>query len=307
MTTVNLTTRLGKLTLKNPITVASGTFGSKDEFSQLVDYNKLGAVITKSVSLEPYKGNPMPRICETPSGMLNAIGLQNDGINEFIAHKIPYFNDINVVLIVSIAGKTVAEYVELTKRLSAIGRVDALEVNISCPNVHEGGLSFALDHGATRELVKAVKKNTKKPVIVKLSPEGDIVKSAKTAVEAGADILTLINTIRGMAIDIKTRRPMLANVTGGLSGPAIKPIALRCVYEVRKHVAVPLIATGGITSVEDIIEFMIVGADAVSLGTINFVKPSFSAKIVAELEQYCAMHGIADVTTIKNTLELENG
>ncbi|MFC1809664.1 dihydroorotate dehydrogenase [Candidatus Omnitrophota bacterium] len=301
---VDLTTRLASLTLKNPITVASGTFGSKDEFSQLVDYNKLGAVITKSVSLEPYKGNAMPRICETPSGMLNAIGLQNDGIDDFTANKIPYFNEIDTVLIVSIAGKTVEEYVSLTEKLCNVDRVDAIEVNISCPNVHEGGLAFALDYEATEQLIVAVKKISSKPLIVKLSPEGNIVKSAQVVVDAGADILSLINTMRGMAVDINTRRPMLANITGGLSGPAIKPIALRCLYEVRKQTNVPIIAMGGIASVEDIIEFLILGADVISIGTINFAHPSFSENVVDQLKQYCETNNILSLDDIRNTLEL---
>ncbi|MBN1493906.1 MAG: dihydroorotate dehydrogenase [Candidatus Omnitrophica bacterium] len=300
----DLKTRLGSLTFKNPITVASGTFGSKDEFSQLIDYNTLGAVITKSVSLELYKGNSMPRTCETPSGMLNAIGLQNAGVDDFIANKIPYFTTIDVVLIVSIAGRTIDEYVALTERLSEIERVDAIEVNISCPNVHEGGLSFALDFRATQALVRAVKKVTKKPLIIKLSPEGDIAKSAQTAVDAGADMLSLINTVRGMMVDIKTRKPMLANVTGGLSGPAIRPIAIRCLYEVRKCVDVPIIAMGGIASVEDVIEFLIVGANAVSLGTINFAHPSFAGRVIKELEQYCVANKIACIEEIIGTLEL---
>jgi dihydroorotate dehydrogenase (NAD+) catalytic subunit len=301
---VDLTTKLGSLTLKNPISVASGTFGSKDEFSQLVDYNKLGAVITKSVSLEPYTGNPMPRICETPSGMLNAIGLQNNGIDDFIANKVPFFNEIDVALIVSIAGKTIDEYVILTERLSALDRVDAIEVNISCPNVHEGGLSFALNYDATHDLVEALKKVSSKPLIVKLSPEGNIVKSAEVAVAAGADMVSLINTVRGMAVDITTKKPMIANITGGLSGPAIKPIALRCLYEVRKAVDVPIIAMGGIASVEDIIEFLIVGADAISLGTINFVQPKFCNDSVTALEEYCNTNKISRLEEIKNTMEL---
>jgi len=304
---VDLTTQVGLLTLKNPITVASGTFGSKDEFAGIVDYNALGAVITKSVSLRPYPGNPMPRICETPAGMLNAIGLQNGGIQDFIEQKLPYFNDIKTVLIVSIAGKTIDEYVALAEKLSACSRVDAIEVNISCPNVKEGGISFALDCRATETLVTAVKRVFSRPVVVKLSPEGNIVESARAALNGGADILSLINTLRGMAVDIRTRRPKIANITGGLSGPAIRPIALRCLYEIKKNFTVPVIAMGGIMTVEDVVEFLIVGADAVSLGTTNFVHPGRAGSIIDDVRVYCEKQGILNLSSLRSTLELPHG
>lgn len=300
----NLATQVGALTLKNPITVASGTFGSKDEFSDLIDYNALGAVITKSVSLKPYVGNPMPRICETPSGMLNAIGLQNKGIDDFIEHKIPYFKDIDVTLIVSVAGKTIGEFVALAEKLAPHECAHAIELNISCPNVEEGGIAFAMNYDRTEEMVKEVKKVFKRPVIVKLSPEGNIVRSAQAAIDGGADILSLINTLRGMAVDIRTRKPLIANVTGGLSGPAIRPVAVRCLYEIKKNFDIPVIAMGGIATVQDVLEFLIVGADAVSLGTINFVKPTFAQDVIAELEQYCIEHNINHLDEIRNTLEL---
>ena len=300
----DLTTQFASLRVKNPITVASGTFGSKDEFSQLVDYNKLGAVVTKSVSLKPYKGNAMPRICETPAGMLNAIGLQNDGIDDFIAHKIPYFTAIDTALIVSVAGHTIQEYVAVAERLAACPRVDAIEINISCPNVTEGGLQFAMDYSATEELVIGVKEVFSRPVVVKLSPEGNILKSAEAAARGGADACAFINTLRGMAVDIRTKKPKIANITGGLSGPAIRPVALRCLYEVKKHFQIPVIAMGGICSVEDIVEFLIVGADMVALGTVNFVNPTFAGTVADALAQYCDERGIAHIDRLRNTLEV---
>lgn len=302
----NLTSYLGKLELKNPITVASGTFGSKDEFAPLVDYNCLGGIITKTITLEPWQGNPMPRIVETPSGMLNAIGLQNAGIDDFIENKIPYFEKIDTRLIVSIGGHSIREYVTLAKRLDAIKRVDAIEVNISCPNV-EGGLEFCMNQEATRQVTREVKDAFSRTVIIKLSPEGNLLKSAEGAVAGGADVLSLINTIRGMSVNIKTRKPSLYKILGGMSGPAIRPLALRYLYEVKKNFKIPVLAMGGIATLEDVLEFLIVGADVISLGTINFVYPDRAQKIVQELEVYCRENKIEDLSQIRSSLKIEAG
>ncbi len=299
---IDLTTKIGNLTFKNPVTVASGTFGSKDEYAKFFPYEKLGAVITKTVTRIPRAGNPMPRIWETASGMLNAIGLQNKGIDDFIENKIPYFRKIKTHLIVNIAGECVDDFVYLAGKLDRERGVSALELNLSCPNV-EKGLEFCSKRELASELVKAVKGVTKLPIFSKISPEAhDFLGVAEAIVQAGSDGLSLINTIRGMAIDIEKMRPRLANVMGGLSGPAIKPIALRYVYEVKKNLKIPVIAMGGISTAEDALEFLIAGADLIAVGTANFVNPNASIQIVQGIETYLKHKALRSVNDVRGKL-----
>lgn len=267
--------------LKNPVMVASGTFGYGEEYSELIDLNKLGAIVTKSVTLNPRSGNPPPRICETPAGMLNSIGLQNDGLKIFIEKQLPFLSRFDLPVIVNVAGETIDEYVEVTRTLSKEPKVKGIEFNISCPNVKKGGMTFGIDPKATKELIEEVRAATKLPLIAKLSPNvTDITAIAKAAVSAGADALSLINTVLGMAIDIKTKKPKLATMTGGLSGPAIKPIAIRMVWQVAQVVKVPVIGIGGIMTAEDAYEFLLAGAKAVQIGTANFVDVETPLKII---------------------------
>ncbi len=300
---VNLKTKIGTLEFKNPVTVASGTFGSLDEYAPFVDYSRLGAVITKTVTCRPRPGNPMPRICETPSGMLNAIGLQNKGIDDFIENKIPYFRKIKTHLIVNIAGERVRDFVELAERLDGEKIVSALELNISCPNV-DRGLEFSADPGMAYEVVKAVRSATKLPLLTKLSPESkNILNVAESCIKAGTDALSLINTIRGMAVDIETCKPRLSRVFGGLSGPAIRPIALRYVHEIKSRFDIPVLATGGIASAEDAIEFIIVGAELVGVGTMNFIEPAATMRVLEGIEHYLKRKGCRDISEIRGQLK----
>jgi len=270
--------------LKNPVMVASGTFGYGEEYSELIDLNKLGAIVTKSVTLNPRPGNPPPRICETPAGMLNSIGLQNDGLKVFIEKQLPFLSKFDLPVIVNVAGETIAEYVEVARALSKEPKVKGIELNISCPNVKKGGMTFGIDPKAVKELIEEVRAATKLPLIAKLSPNvTDITVIAKAAVSAGADALSLINTVLGMAIDIKTKKPKLATVTGGLSGPAIKPIAIRMVWQVAQVVKVPIIGIGGIMTAEDAYEFLLAGAKAVQIGTANFIDVETPLKIIEGL------------------------
>lgn len=302
--TINLKTTIGNLEFKNPVTVASGTFGTMDEYASFIDYNRLGAVITKTVTRKPRTGNQMPRICETPSGMLNAIGLQNKGIDDFIDHKIPYFRKIKTHLIVNIAGECIEDFVALAKRLDGEKGVSALELNISCPNV-QNGLEFSSDPAMAYDVVKAVRESTQLPIFTKLSPESrDILKVAESCIKAGTNALSLINTIRGMAVDIETRKPRIARVFGGLSGPAIRPIALRYLYEVKSRFDIPVLAMGGIASAEDAIEFLIVGAHLVAVGTMNFIEPRMTMKVLEGIESYLKRKGITDVSQIRGTLKV---
>ncbi|MEW6618941.1 MAG: dihydroorotate dehydrogenase [bacterium] len=281
----DLTVNIASIKMKNPVMVASGTFGYGEEYAQLIDLNKLGAIVSKGITLAPRQGNPPPRIVETPCGMLNAIGLENVGVEKFIKEKLPYLRQFDTPLIANIAGKTVEEYVELARRLD--GLVDGLEINISCPNVAKGGLEFGQDSSLTYQVVSNVRQVSKVPLITKLSPNvTDIKVIARAAEDAGTDAISLINTIMGMAIDVNTRKPILANITGGLSGPAIKPIALRMVFEVAKAVHVPIIGQGGIMNTTDALEFIIAGATAVAVGTANFVDPQVPLKIIAGIENY---------------------
>lgn len=291
--------------LKNPIMPASGTFGYGEEYAPYIDLNSLGAVVTKGLSLKPKAGNHTPRICETVSGMLNAIGLQNVGIDVFIKHKMPFLEQFDTPVIVNFFGNTQDEYAELAACLDALPRVAALEMNISCPNVKHGGIVFGTDAQAVSAVVAQVRKRTTKPLIVKLTPNvTDIQITAKAAEDAGADALSLINTLTGMAVDVKTRRPRLANTIGGLSGPAIRPIAVRLVHQVVQAVKVPVIGIGGISRAMDALEFLIVGAKAVQVGTANFVDPNAMTTILHELEDFCLAEGIADINDIIGTLEV---
>lgn len=286
MVKLNLKVKIGSLELKNPVMVASGTFGSGEEYGNLVDLNRLGAIVTKSITLKPREGNPPPRLVETPSGMLNSIGLQNDGIESFIKDKIPFLNKVKTAVIVSIAAHSIDDYAEIAGRLDRIKRADAIEINISCPNV-KGGLEFSKEPDSASAAVAAVKNRTSKPIITKLSPNvKDISEIAMAVQEAGSDAVSLVNTFTGMAIDIGTRMPVLGNIVGGLSGPAIRPIALRMVWETAKKVRIPVIGIGGIMDYRDALEFMIAGASAVQIGTANFVNPKAVVEIIYGIERY---------------------
>jgi len=300
----DLSVNIAGISLRNPVMTASGTFGYGEEFSEYVDLEKIGAIVTKGLSLRPKAGNAMPRIVETPGGMLNAIGLQNVGIEAFIEKKIPFLRKISTPVIVNFFGNTVEEYAALAERLDAIPEVAGIEVNISCPNVKHGGIVFGTDPKSAYSVVTAVRKATSKPLIVKLSPNvTDIVEMALACAEAEADALSLINTITGMAIDLKTRRPSLANGTGGLSGPAIKPVALRMVWQVSRAVKLPIIGIGGITSAADALEFLLAGATAVQVGTANFMSPVASQQIAEDMETYLRENGIDDVKELIGALQ----
>lgn len=296
---MNLSVNIGRLKLKNPVMTASGTFGYGEEYSEFVDLNRLGAIIVKGLSLLPKEGNPPPRIVETPSGMLNSIGLQNIGIENFIKEKLPFLKKFNTAVIVNFFGDSINEYVEVAETLSGADGVHGLEMNISCPNREAGWCIFGTDPKVTFEVVSAVRKSTDLILIVKLSPNvTDIALIAKAAEDAGADAVSLINTITGMAIDIKTRMPKLGNITGGLSGPAVKPIALRMVWEVYKCVKIPIIGMGGIMNAEDAIEFILAGATAVSVGTANFINPAATIDIIEGIESFMEGNGISDLNEL---------
>lgn len=298
----DLSVEIKNITFRNPVTVASGTFGSEGEYQDWVDYGKLGAITTKTVTLRPREGNPMPRIYETPAGMLNAIGLQNKGIDDFIENKIPFFAKINTPLIVNIAGESQEDYVTLAKRLEACKGVSGIELNISCPNVKKG-LEFSADPALATEVVRAVREVTGKLLITKLSPESrDFLGVAEACIKAGTDALTAINTIRGMAIDVESRKPRIANVFGGLSGPAIRPVALRYVYELKKRFEIPVIGTGGVATFRDALEFIIAGAHMVAVGTANFVDPRATMEIAEGLERYLTEKHLRSFGEIRGTL-----
>ena len=293
---VNLSVDVAGMALRNPIMTASGTFGYGAEFAPYMDLQSIGAIVTKGLSLRPQAGNDTPRIVETPAGMLNAIGLQNVGIDAFIEKKVPFLRTINTPCIANFFGNTVEEYAEMARRLDAIPEVAGLEMNISCPNVKCGGIQFGSDPVSAATVVAACRAVCNKPLIVKLSPNvTDVVAMARACVDAGADSLSLINTLVGMAIDVKTRRPVLANTTGGLSGPAIKPVALRMVWQVAQAVKVPLIGIGGIMSATDVVEFLLAGATAVQVGTASFVTPGIAQTIAEDLEQWMQANGVHDV------------
>lgn len=301
---VDLAVEFAGIRMQNPILTASGTFGYAQEFEPYLDLNRLGALVVKTITRRPRSGNPVPRIVETPAGMLNAIGLQNVGIDGFIREKLPYLRKLTPPLIVNVAGESVEDFRELTKRIGDQDGVAGVELNVSCPNV-AGGLDFSVDPKLTYQVVKAAREATHLPVIPKLSPNvTDIRPIARAAEEAGADGISLINTLVGMAIDVRTRRPKIANVTGGLSGPAIRPVAVRMVWQVARTVRLPIIGMGGILTGEDAVEFLIAGATAVAVGTANFIDPANAVKVMTGLEQYCLANGIREVRQLIGSLQL---
>ncbi len=298
-TKLDLSVNFAGIKLKNPVLTASGTFGYGEEFAEFVDLNKLGGVIVKGVSLNPIKGNPVPRIWETPSGMLNAIGLENPGVDVFINRKLPYLRKFDTAVIVNIFGYSLEEYVGVTEQLDDAPGVSGLEVNISCPNVKAGGIMFGTNVKAAFELLSAVRKATRLPVIAKLSPNvTDITEFARAARDAGCDGLSLINTLLGMAIDVRCRKPRLANCTGGLSGPAIRPVAVRMVWQTANAVPLPIIGMGGIVTGEDALEFILAGASAVAVGTANFIDPRATLNVIEGIETFMREQGIADIRSI---------
>ena len=300
---MNTSVNLAGVTLKNPVLTASGTFGSGMEFSRFVDLNKLGGVVTKGVSVVPWEGNATPRVAETASGMLNAIGLQNPGIDVFLSRDLPFLKPFNTAKIVNVCGHTEEEYLGAVERLND-SIADILEINISCPNVKAGGITFGTDPVMVEKITKAIKNISRKPVFMKLSPNvTDITEIARAAEAGGADGISLINTLMGMKIDIQRRKCLLANKTGGLSGPAIKPVAVRMVYQVSKCVSVPLIGMGGIACAEDAIEFLMAGAKAVSVGTANFRNPRVTEEIVSGIEAFMRENHIDDIREIIGCVE----
>lgn len=321
---INLSVKIGKLKLRNPILVASGTFGCGEEFRGLINPEKLGAIVTKTVTLAPRQGNPMPRTIETPCGLLNSIGLQNEGIDGFIKHRIPYLAKVSTKVIVSIAGESTQEFKKLVEILDRENAVDAIELNLSCPNIRVHSSKFivhrkklrttnyklrtkliAQDPRVTYQTVKAARKNTKKTLIAKLSPNvTDIVRVARSAYEAGCDALSLINTVYGMSVNLKKKAPHLASIFGGLSGPAIKPVALYMVHQVAKEIKLPIIGIGGIMNAQDALEFILTGATAVEVGTANFVNPKASIEIIRGVKQYLIKHKIKDIRKLIGALKI---
>ena len=295
---MNMKVNLAGVELKNPVMTASGTFGSGAEYGEMVDLNGLGAVVTKGVANVPWPGNPTPRIAETYGGMINAIGLQNPGIEVFAKRDIPFLRQYDTKIIVNVCGRTTEDYVEVVERLGD-EPVDMLEINISCPNVKEGGIAFGQDPKAVEAITREVKKHANQPVIMKLSPNvTDITVMAKAAEAGGADVISLINTLTGMKIDINRRTFAVANKTGGLSGPAVKPVAVRMVYQAANAVKIPIIGMGGIMNAEDALEFILAGATAVSVGTANFINPSATAEIAAGIEEYMRRNHVDDINEL---------
>ncbi|MBR3287979.1 MAG: dihydroorotate dehydrogenase [Bacteroidales bacterium] len=302
---VDLTVKIGALTLKNPVMTASGTFGYGPEYADFFDVAQLGGIIVKGTTADAREGNPYPRMAETPSGMLNAVGLQNKGVDWFCSHIYPSIKDIDTNIIVNVSGSTVEKYVECAAKIAALDAVPAIELNISCPNVKEGGMAFGVTAKGAFEVVEAVRKVYPKTLIVKLSPNVTDIASIARAVEyAGADAVSLINTVLGMAVDAERQRPVLSTVTGGLSGPCIKPIALRMVWQTAKAVRIPVIGMGGIASAADAVEFMLAGATAVEIGTANFIDPAVSAKVITGLSDYAGRHGIAQICELTGALRV---
>lgn len=300
---MNLSVNFAGVTMKNPVTTASGTFGSGAEYSDFVDLNRLGAVTTKGVANVPWPGNPTPRICETYGGMLNAIGLQNPGIEVFVERDIPFLRKYNTNIIVNVCGRTPEDYCEVAERLSGED-VDLLEINISCPNVKAGGIAFGQNPKLVEEITAQIKKVAKQPVIMKLSPNvTDIAEMAKAAEAGGADAVSLINTLTGMKIDIEKRTFALANRTGGLSGPAVKPVAVRMVYQVAHAVQIPVLGMGGIRTAEDALEFIMAGATMIAVGTANFHNPAATVEVVEGIEQFMQQRGIDDIRDLIGCVE----
>lgn len=297
----NTQVKIRNIIMENPVMPASGTFGI--EMKELVDFNKLGAMLPKSITYKAKEGNPPRRLMETPSGMLNAVGIQNKGIHYFLEHEVAEFEKFNSPLIISISGYSTEEFIEMVKLLQARDGVDGIELNISCPNLAVGGESFGMDPVATHDIVRAVRRYTDKAIIAKLTPNvGDITLIAKAAQEGGADAVSLINTVTAMAIDIRTRKPILGNITGGLSGPAIKPLAVRMVWEVANAVTVPVIGVGGIMNSDDAVEFLIAGASAVQVGTANFVTPSIMEDVIIGIEKYMTDYGFNSIKDLSGSI-----
>jgi dihydroorotate dehydrogenase (NAD+) catalytic subunit len=301
-----LNVKIGSLELSNPIMAASGTFGYGLEFADKLDLKRIGAFVTKGLSLKKREGNPMPRICETPSGMINSIGLENPGIDGFEKEKMPYIRKTGAKVIANFFGETEEEYITIAGKLNAMEGVHALEMNVSCPNVEKGGIEFGSDPAFLEKLTKSVKKECKKPLIVKLSPNvADIRTFALAAESGGADAISAINTLKGMSIDVKTRKPKIKRVFGGLSGPAIRPVAVRMVYECARTVKIPVIGIGGITAIDDVLEFLMAGAVAVQVGTMNFVEPNICERLVDELYAYCEKEKVKNIKTVIGSLILD--
>ncbi len=305
MPDINLSVDIGGIVLKNPVMTASGTFGFGTEFADLVDLDRLGGIIVKGLSIQPAPGNPPPRIIETPCGMLNAIGLENVGVEAFIREKLPLLTSVSTPVFTNIYGKTENEYAEIAACLNDVEKVAGLEVNISCPNVTAGGVAFGVNPEMAASVVRAVKAETSKPVIIKLSPNvTDVTMIAKSVEAAGADAVSLINTITGMAIDIQKRVPVLANITGGLSGPAIRPVAVRMVWQTARAVRIPVIGIGGIMCAADALEFIIAGASAIQVGTANFVNPGITMEIIEGIIRYLKDHNMDDIHELIGSLQI---
>lgn len=301
---VNMQVSLGGLSMKNPVTTASGTFASGREYAQFFDVSRLGAITTKGVSLNGWQGNDTPRIAETPSGMLNSIGLQNPGVETFAQKDLPWLTQQDTSVIVNVSGHSIAEYQAVVEALEQHEGIDAYEINISCPNVDCGGLTFGTDPGVAAQVVEACRAQTKRPLIVKLTPNvTDITEIARAVEAAGADAVSLINTLLGMAIDPYKRKPILARVVGGLSGPAVKPVALRMVWQVHQALSIPILGMGGITNGLDAVEFMLAGATAVAVGTANFMNPQAALEVIAGIEEFCREQGVRDVNELIGALK----
>ncbi len=302
----SLQVNLGSLKLKNPVIAASGTFGYGEEYSGIIPLGSLGAIVTKGLSLEPRKGNSPPRLAETPSGMLNAIGLENVGLEIFLQEKLPFLRKARCPVLVNIFGSTVEEYAELAKRLSAVDGIAGLEVNISCPNVKAGGAIFAAEPKTVYKVISKIRRATSSFLMVKLSPNvADIGKIALAAEEAGADAVSLINTLTGLAIDVQTRTPVLGNITGGLSGPAIKPIGLRMVWQAAQVVRIPVVGIGGIVTAKDALEYLIAGATAIQVGTAHFIDPRAGLKIIDGIQRYLQANNFPDVASLVGSLKIK--
>ena len=303
---VQLNTKIGSLELKNPVMTASGTFGYGTEYADFMDINRLGAIIVKGTTLNPRQGNPYPRMAETPSGMLNAVGLQNKGVDYFVDHIYPEVRKFQTNVIVNVSGSSIEDYAQCASIINTLDDIPAIELNISCPNVKQGGMAFGVKPESAAQVVSAVRKAYDKTLIVKLSPNvTDITEIARAVEGAGADSVSLINTMLGMAIDAERRRPILSTVTGGMSGPAVKPVALRMVWQVAKAVKIPVIGLGGICSATDAIEFLLAGASAIQIGTANFIDPAISEKVVDGIEDYLTRHGFNSVEDIIGALETD--
>lgn len=302
---VQLSTRIGSLELKNPVMTASGTFGYGIEYADFMNISRLGAIIVKGTTLAPRQGNPYPRMAETPSGMLNAVGLQNKGVDYFVDHIYPEVQKIGTSIIVNVSGSSIDDYVQTASIINTLDDIPAIELNISCPNVKQGGMAFGVNPESAAQVVSAVRKAYDKTLIVKLSPNvTDITEIARAVEGAGADSVSLINTILGMAIDAEKRKPILSTITGGMSGPAVKPVALRMVWQTAKAVKIPVIGLGGICSATDAIEFLIAGASAIQIGTANFIDPSISEKVIDGIADYLERHGFNSVQEIIGALEV---